>query len=42
MTDTAAALGRAMPHAQHRILEGQTHDMDAAVLGPLLVEFFGS
>ena len=42
MNDTAAALSRAMPHAQHRILEGQTHDMNPAVLGPLLVEFFGS
>jgi pimeloyl-ACP methyl ester carboxylesterase len=42
MTDTAAALSRAMPHAQHRILAGQTHDLNPAVLGPLLVEFFGS
>jgi pimeloyl-ACP methyl ester carboxylesterase len=42
MTDSAAALSRAMPHAQHRTLAGQTHDMNPAVLGPLLVEFFGS
>jgi pimeloyl-ACP methyl ester carboxylesterase len=42
MTDTAAALSRAMPHAQHRTLAGQTHDMNPAVLGPVLVEFFGS
>ena len=42
MTDTAAALSRAMPHAEHRILEGQTHDMNPAVLGPVLAEFFGS
>jgi pimeloyl-ACP methyl ester carboxylesterase len=42
MNDTAAALSRAMPHAQHRTLEGQTHDMNPAVLGPVLAEFFGS
>src|SRR5215470_2557345 len=42
MNDTAAALSRAMPHAQHRILDGQTHDMNPGVLGPVLVEFFGS
>jgi pimeloyl-ACP methyl ester carboxylesterase len=42
MNDTAAALSRAMPHAQHRSLDGQTHDMNPAVLGPVLVEFFGS
>jgi len=42
MNDTAAALSRAMPRAQHRTLAGQTHDIDPAVLGPVLVEFFGS
>jgi len=42
MNDTAAALSRAMPHAEHRTLEGQTHDMNPAVLGPVLAEFFGS
>jgi hypothetical protein len=31
-----------MPHAEHRVLEGQTHDMNPAVLGPVLAEFFGS
>ena len=42
MNDTAAALSRAMPNAQRRTLDGQTHDLNAAVLGPVLVEFFGS
>ena len=42
MNGTAAALSRAMPHAEHRTLEGQTHDMNPAVLGPVLAEFFGS
>ena len=42
MNDTAAALSRAMPHAQHRTLVDQTHDMNPAVLGPVLAEFFGS
>jgi hypothetical protein len=32
----------AMPDAQLRVLEGQTHDMSPAVLGPVLVEFFAS
>lgn len=42
MNDTARALSRAMPHARHRTLEGQTHDMNPGVLAPVLVEFFGS
>jgi hypothetical protein len=32
----------AMPDAQLRVLEGQTHDMSPAVLGPVLVEIFAS
>jgi pimeloyl-ACP methyl ester carboxylesterase len=42
MADTARTLSQAMPHAQHRTLEGQTHDMVPEVLAPVLVEFFGS
>jgi pimeloyl-ACP methyl ester carboxylesterase len=42
MHDTARALSQAMPQAQQRTLEGQTHDMNPGVLGPVLVEFFGS
>jgi len=37
---TALALARAMPHAQHRTLEGQTHEVAPQVLAPVLVEFF--
>jgi pimeloyl-ACP methyl ester carboxylesterase len=39
---TAATLAQAMPNAQHRTLEGQTHEVDANVLAPILVEFFNS
>jgi pimeloyl-ACP methyl ester carboxylesterase len=37
---TALALVRAMPHAQHRTLEGQTHEVAPQVLAPVLEEFF--
>jgi pimeloyl-ACP methyl ester carboxylesterase len=37
---TAEALAKAIPHAQHRTLEGQPHDVDLKVLAPILVEFF--
>jgi pimeloyl-ACP methyl ester carboxylesterase len=40
MLDTAQALASAIPHAQHRTLEGQTHDVNLEVLAPVLVEFF--
>jgi pimeloyl-ACP methyl ester carboxylesterase len=40
MHATAAALAKAIPHAQHRTLEGQTHDVKMEVLAPVLVEFF--
>ena len=39
---TALELARAMPHAQHRTLEGQTHEIAPEVLAPVLVEFFNS
>lgn len=42
MHDTARTLSQAMPHAQHRTLEGQTHDINPGVLAPVLVEFFRS
>jgi len=42
MLDTATALAKAIPHAQHRTLEGQTHDVNLEVLAPVLVEFFTS
>jgi pimeloyl-ACP methyl ester carboxylesterase len=40
MHATATALAKAIPHAQHRTLEGQTHDVKLEVLAPVLVEFF--
>jgi pimeloyl-ACP methyl ester carboxylesterase len=40
MHATATALAKAIPHAQHRTLEGQTHDVNLEVLAPVLVEFF--
>jgi len=40
MLDTAKALSKAIPHAQHRTLEGQTHDVNLEVLAPVLVQFF--
>jgi pimeloyl-ACP methyl ester carboxylesterase len=40
MHTTAAALAKAIPHAQQRTLEGQTHDVNLEVLAPVLVEFF--
>jgi pimeloyl-ACP methyl ester carboxylesterase len=40
MRDTAEALAEALPDGQVRLLEGQGHDVDNAVLAPVLVEFF--
>jgi hypothetical protein len=40
MHATASALAQAMPQAQQRTLEGQTHDVDPVVLAPVLIEFF--
>jgi pimeloyl-ACP methyl ester carboxylesterase len=37
---TATALVNAIPNAQHRTLEGQTHEVAAEALAPVLVEFF--
>jgi pimeloyl-ACP methyl ester carboxylesterase len=37
---TATALAKAMPHAQHRTLEGQIHEVAAEAIAPVLVEFF--
>ena len=40
MHETAKALARAIPNAQHSILEDQTHEVAAEALAPVLVEFF--
>jgi len=42
MYDTATALANAMPNAQHRALEGQTHAVTSEAIAPVLVEFFSS
>lgn len=39
---TAASLANAIPNAQHRTLEGQTHEVAAKAIAPVLVEFFNS
>ncbi len=36
------AFSQALPHAATRIFEGQTHSIEAAVLAPVLEEFFNS
>ena len=40
MHTTAMALAKVMPHAEQRTLEGQTHEVSAEALAPVLVEFF--
>lgn len=40
MRASALALTNAIPHAQHRILDGQRHDVDSKVIAPVLLEFF--
>jgi pimeloyl-ACP methyl ester carboxylesterase len=40
MGSAAQTLADALPNAQHRSLEGQTHDIVPAVLAPVLEEFF--
>jgi pimeloyl-ACP methyl ester carboxylesterase len=36
----AQALAAALPHAQHRTLDGQTHEVAAEAIAPVLEEFF--
>jgi pimeloyl-ACP methyl ester carboxylesterase len=40
MHSGADALARVLPNAQRRTLEGQTHDVNAEVVAPVLIEFF--
>jgi hypothetical protein len=42
MGEAAQALARAIPHAQHRILEGQTHEVAPEAIAPVLVAFFNA
>jgi len=38
--ETARALADVLPDGRHRTLEGQEHNVDPAVLAPVLMEFF--
>ena len=40
MHSTALTLANAMPKGKHRTVEGQTHEVSAEALAPLLIEFF--
>ena len=40
MHASAVALANAIPHAQHRTLEGQTHEVTTEAIAPVLMEFF--
>ena len=40
MHGTAVALAKAIPNARHRVLEGQTHEVDSKAVAPVLIEFF--
>lgn len=40
MRESARAVADAAPRGTYRVLEGQTHAVEAAVLAPLLAEFF--
>lgn len=42
MHTTVTTLAKTIPNAQHRILEGQTHQVSPEALAPVLVEFFRS
>jgi hypothetical protein len=40
MHTAAVALAKVIPEAQHRTLEGQTHDVAPEALAPVLAHFF--
>ncbi|HLV36033.1 MAG TPA: alpha/beta hydrolase [Spirillospora sp.] len=40
MHETARALAASMPNAEHRVIEGQTHDIQPDAIAPVLIEFF--
>jgi len=41
LQQAAQAAADALPNAEHRTLDGQTHDVAPIALTPALVEFFG-
>ncbi len=42
LQQAAKATADALPTAEHRILDGQTHDVEPEALAPVLIEFFGA
>ena len=38
--NAAEALAKELPHASRQTLEGQTHQVDAKVLAPVLIKFY--
>jgi len=42
LQQAAKITAEALPHGAYRILEGQTHDVAADALAPVLVEFFAA
>ncbi|HLY26651.1 MAG TPA: alpha/beta hydrolase [Aggregatilineales bacterium] len=42
MRGSAETLAKAIPHGQHRTLEGQSHDVNLEVLTPILFEWFSA
>jgi pimeloyl-ACP methyl ester carboxylesterase len=42
MAEAAKALAQSIPQGYHRSLEGQTHEVSAEAIAPILVEFFSS
>jgi pimeloyl-ACP methyl ester carboxylesterase len=42
MPVAGAALAKAIPNVQYRVLEGQTHEVEPEAIAPVLVEFFKS
>ena len=42
MAQTARTLSQALPHAELRALDGQVHNVDPAVLAPVLTEFLAA
>jgi pimeloyl-ACP methyl ester carboxylesterase len=42
MSEAAKTLAKAMPNARQHILEGQSHEVSAEALAPILIEFFKS
>jgi pimeloyl-ACP methyl ester carboxylesterase len=42
MSHSMEELAQALPHAAHRVLEGQTHNVKLKVIAPVVKEFFAS